>query len=255
MVNRNDYGWDRDERDDDEAGFQDVDMSSSRFGRRHDTRRRGYDQRSAGPNRWAMGRGSRGDWEHADDNYRQRGYTTDYDLGRRDYGWQRGPGYMSEQDRWRSGRGYGRAWEEGPGEAGYRGQSRRPGMGEWGQQGFRGDFGHGDERGYGQQEPASARYGWEERGPYAGRGPRGYQRSNERIAEEVNERLTQHGWLDASGLEVSVENGIVTLSGEVDDYRAKRMAEDAALDVSGVGDVRNEIRVRRQGGDTESQTR
>src|SRR5882672_12103971 len=35
-------------------------------------------------------------------------------------------------------------------------------------------------------------------GPYVGYGPRGYQRTDERIHEDVCERLTAHGALDAS---------------------------------------------------------
>jgi hypothetical protein len=83
----------------------------------------------------------------------------------------------------------------------------------------------------------------ERRGQHAGRGPKGYKRSDERIREDVNERLTDHPELDASEIEVSVEDGIVTLSGTVDDRRDKRLAEDIAESVSGVQDVTNNIRV------------
>jgi len=80
-------------------------------------------------------------------------------------------------------------------------------------------------------------------GPYFGRGPQGWQRSDERIREDVNEALTQHGWLDATGIQVSVNKGDVTLNGTVDSRYAKRMAEDALEDISGIMDVHNNLRV------------
>ncbi|MCZ7573654.1 MAG: BON domain-containing protein [Ardenticatenaceae bacterium] len=83
-------------------------------------------------------------------------------------------------------------------------------------------------------------------GPYAGRGPRGYQRSDERIREDVNERLTQHGQIDATEINVTVNNGEVTLEGTVDSRQAKRMAEDTAESVMGVRDVHNRLQVRQR---------
>jgi osmotically-inducible protein OsmY len=79
---------------------------------------------------------------------------------------------------------------------------------------------------------------------HRGRGPRGYVRSDERIREEVNERLTEDRYVDATEIEVSVEEGIVTLSGKVDNRAEKRLAEDCADDVSGVRDVNNLLRIR-----------
>ena len=78
---------------------------------------------------------------------------------------------------------------------------------------------------------------------YAGRGPRGYRRPDERIREDVCEALTHHPEIDASGLEVRVADGEVTLEGTVDDRRAKRLAEDIAERCSGVHDVHNHLRV------------
>ncbi len=83
-------------------------------------------------------------------------------------------------------------------------------------------------------------------GPHAGRGPKGYRRSDERIREDVCEALTRHGGVDASDIDVTVENGEVTLRGAVDDRQQKRMAEDAADDVPGVTDVHNELRIGRE---------
>lgn len=82
-------------------------------------------------------------------------------------------------------------------------------------------------------------------GPFTGMGPEGYQRADDRIEEDVCERLTQHGRLDASDIQVEVKNAEVTLKGEVDSRGAKRMAEDTAESVSGVKDVHNELKVRR----------
>jgi osmotically-inducible protein OsmY len=80
-------------------------------------------------------------------------------------------------------------------------------------------------------------------GPFVGQGPRGYQRSDERIKEDVCECLAQHGMIDARNIEVTVDHGEVTLRGSVDDRQMKRRAEDAVESVSGVRDVHNEIRV------------
>jgi osmotically-inducible protein OsmY len=81
------------------------------------------------------------------------------------------------------------------------------------------------------------------RGMYAGRGPPGYRRSDERIREDVNERLTDDCRVDASDVEVSGDNGVVTLTGRVGSRNEKWRAEDVAESVSGVTDVSNQLRV------------
>lgn len=83
-----------------------------------------------------------------------------------------------------------------------------------------------------------------ERGRFAGRGPKGWQRSDDRIREDINERLTDHPHIDASEIEVKVQNGEVTLTGMVDERHAKRLAEDIAESVSGVREVHNQLRVQ-----------
>ena len=116
---------------------------------------------------------------------------------------------------------------------------------EWDDRGFRGyprerererDFSGGT---YG------ATYGTESRPSYRGRGPKNYRRSDDRIREDVCERLTDDDHVDASGMEVSVQDCVVTLSGSVDDRDMKRRAEDIAESVHGVRDVQNQIRVAR----------
>jgi hypothetical protein len=78
---------------------------------------------------------------------------------------------------------------------------------------------------------------------HAGRGPKGYQRSDDRIKEDVNDRLTENDRLDASEMEVAVKSGEVTLKGTVPNRQSKRLAEDIAESVAGVHDVMNQLRV------------
>jgi hypothetical protein len=85
---------------------------------------------------------------------------------------------------------------------------------------------------------------WRVPGPHVGRGPKGYQRSEERIREEINDRLTAHGLVDATDVEVRIQGGEVTLTGFVDSRDAKRAAEDCAEDVHGVREVHNHLRIR-----------
>lgn len=81
-------------------------------------------------------------------------------------------------------------------------------------------------------------------GQFAGRGPKGWSRKDDRIMEDVCQRLTDDPDIDASDIEVKVEGGEVTLSGTVDSRMVKRMAEDVAERVSGVRDVHNQLRVK-----------
>src|SRR5256885_12324263 len=53
-----------------------------------------------------------------------------------------------------------------------------------------------------------------DRGPHHGKGPKAYKRSDERIHDEICERLTQHPLVDASLMDVAVEDGEVTMNGE-----------------------------------------
>jgi len=82
------------------------------------------------------------------------------------------------------------------------------------------------------------------RGRYSGRGPKGYSRSDDRIKEDVSERLEQHPDVDASDIEVIVKAGEVTLEGTVEDRRQKRMAEEAVESCQGVKDVHNHLKAK-----------
>lgn len=126
------------------------------------------------------------------------------------------------------------------------------------QYGSRQSYDRGTDYGYGQNydydydydfdRPVTYTYTeyWLIPGPFSGQGPQGYQKSDDRILDEVCDRLTRHGQLDASDMEVNVNNGEVTLTGTVNDRRAKRMAEDTVESVSGVKDVHNELKVRQR---------
>src|SRR5215210_8660905 len=96
-------------------------------------------------------------------------------------------------------------------------------------------YGAGDnEQESGQRVGEDEALGSSPSGGFRGQGPRGYERSNERIYEDVCEGLTEDDELDASNIEVEVESGIVTLRGTVADRQTKRRAEDIAERASGV---------------------
>src|SRR5690606_17469207 len=74
--------------------------------------------------------------------------------------------------------------------------------------------------------------------------PKGYTRSDDRISDDVHQRLTDDPWVDASDVEVRVDKGEVTLTGTVADRDEKRRAEQCIEDVSGVRHVQNNLRLR-----------
>jgi osmotically-inducible protein OsmY len=86
--------------------------------------------------------------------------------------------------------------------------------------------------------------GWQNRGRFAGKGPKGYQRSDDRIKEEISDRLEESGDIDASEITVMVDKGEATLEGTVPDRWMKRMAEDLVEDCSGVKQVHNRLRIK-----------
>lgn len=77
-----------------------------------------------------------------------------------------------------------------------------------------------------------------------GLGPKGYKRSDERISDDVHQKLADDAWLDASNINVSVSGGEVTLSGTVDSREAKHRAERIVEDLSGVSHVQNNLRIQ-----------
>jgi osmotically-inducible protein OsmY len=81
---------------------------------------------------------------------------------------------------------------------------------------------------------------------FSGRGPKNYKRSDQRIQEDICERLTSDPYVDASEIQVEVRNGEVTLEGTVEERHMKRRAEDCVEDVSGVSQVHNRLRIGSQ---------
>jgi len=93
-----------------------------------------------------------------------------------------------------------------------------------------------------------------QRGKFSGVGPMGYERSDERLHDEICDRLTEDGDIDASEIKVEVKNREVQLSGTVNDRTTKYNVEELVDDISGVKDIDNRIKVRKPGKDREYST-
>jgi hypothetical protein len=78
-------------------------------------------------------------------------------------------------------------------------------------------------------------------GAYWGVGPKGYLRSDLRIADDICEKMALRGDLDASSIEVSVRQGDVTLRGKVADRVSRRLAEAICESVLGVKKIHNDL--------------
>lgn len=152
----------------------------------------------------------------------ERRWRSSADERPEDYGEQQGPGW---------GRGYGYGFSD----AGtYRGERR----GGWSEDRSR-DWNAGASFGFGPEEDI------ERSGNYAGRGPKDYRRSDDRIREEICDIFTDDPRLDPSDVVVKVEAGEVTLMGSVGSRDQKRRAEELSERVRGVDDVNNQLRVMR----------
>lgn len=136
-----------------------------------------------------------------------------------------------------SGRGFGPG---NPGRAGgYGGDFRpHPGMGGGRVVLERGSF---DDDGAWSTGPVfgPARYGL---GPYHQR-LRSRRRPDDDVRKDVEEALFYDTWVDAEAITVQVQDGVVTLRGELPDYQEVRYATDDAWDVEGVRGVHCQLSV------------
>ncbi|WP_455287867.1 BON domain-containing protein [Cupriavidus necator] len=119
-----------------------------------------------------------------------------------------------------------------------------PGYGDWPDV-PRGEYSeYGEYGGYAPGERGVPSTRWEgQRRP----GPKNYRRDDDRVHDEVCNRLAREDELDVSEVSVRVQDGVVTLEGHVTDRDTKYEIEDIAEHVFGVQDVINHIRVQRYG--------
>ncbi|UOF00798.1 BON domain-containing protein [Bdellovibrio reynosensis] len=80
---------------------------------------------------------------------------------------------------------------------------------------------------------------------YAGRGPKNFKRTDERIREEICDKLTDDPHVDAHDIEVLVMEGYVTLNGTVPEKRMKRMTEELIEQIRDVKDIHNNIKIKK----------
>jgi osmotically-inducible protein OsmY len=79
---------------------------------------------------------------------------------------------------------------------------------------------------------------------HRGSGPANYTRSDQRILEDVCDTITHDRMVDGRQIQVTVQDGEVTLDGTVSSRQQKRRAEDLAEDLAGVKHVQNNLRVQ-----------
>jgi hypothetical protein len=87
---------------------------------------------------------------------------------------------------------------------------------------------------------------------HRGRGPKGYTRSDDRLKEDICERLTDDAHIDASEINVEVEKGVVRLSGQVSDRWMKYHVEDVIDRCAGVKDIDNRLSTQRRNNESGS---
>jgi osmotically-inducible protein OsmY len=263
------------------GGSRNNDDQRSFGGRDYDDDYRGNQDYQTG------GRQGSGSYGYGGEDYGRSGQG----YGGGSYGGQSGGGQgYGEGQQYGAGRSYGGATQGGGGQAygegrqysqGGGGQSsgasqsygggQQYGGGQYG--GQQGGSQYGGQQGYGQSGASGQNErlqrvsdGEAERGRFfgggmsrgtgehRGRGPKNYTRSDDRIREDVNDRLGDDSWLDASEIDVQVSSCEVTLTGTVNSREDKRRAEDVAEQVSGVKHVQNNLRIQSSASGAQSGT-
>lgn len=79
---------------------------------------------------------------------------------------------------------------------------------------------------------------------YRGMGPQNYKRPDERIRDDIYERLTDSHEIDARQISVDVSQGNVTLTGTVPERQMRYAAEDLVEGCMGVTNINNQLTVQ-----------
>ena len=159
------------------------------------------------------------------------------------------------------------------GQSGYGASRGGGGLHEYGTPGYEtagydSDLGYGGQsmsgRGYGSQYRAGSGTGYSSGGygsgsgyqlgthqgdtgyqrSYRGMGPQNYKRPDERIRDDVYERLTDSHEIDARHIMVDVNQGNVTLTGTVPERQMRYAAEDLVESCMGVSNINNQLKVQ-----------
>jgi osmotically-inducible protein OsmY len=200
----------------------------------------------------AQGYGSagqaRGSWLEDEGNEGRQGPMAYGEGGQRAMGYGSGEGRYGSMAYGQSTRGYGSQEAGRYGSQGFGSQS------EYSRGAFQGsNLGYGSNVGYrGQFDTgaSSGRYqsGLEGQRSYRGMGPQNYSRSDDRIRDDICERLTDDDRIDASQVTIDVNQCTVTLSGTVPERAMRYYAEDLVDDVLGVQSINNQLKVQQDTG-------
>jgi osmotically-inducible protein OsmY len=237
-----DRSFDAGQFDENSSGFEgDRSYSAGGYSEEFGHRREGYPGRDRDNHRFGEQHGQErfGGYYGRNQDYGSRDFdqSSHSGFGSRDQQYQRDPYRGEDFNRGRGGY-YGSFGEQGSAQrSGFTG-------GIYSSHGTQGTFGR--ESGYGRQgsnEP------WQsQQQSHRGRGPKGYERSDERLKEIICERLTDDPNIDASDITIEVNNKVVKLTGTVEDRRVKYLIEDVIEQAGGVRDIDNQLRVQQSGG-------
>jgi hypothetical protein len=137
------------------------------------------------------------------------------------------------------------SWFEPYGEGQQYGSQRGSGGGFGQRESGRLPFGQSGQMGQFGQYGQSGQYQSGQFGQHRGKGPKGYQRTDDRLKELICERLRDDPEIDPSEVTINVSGSRVTLDGSVDSRRTKHAIEDI-VEQFDVSDVQNNLRVTRQ---------
>jgi len=219
--------------------------------------------------------GSGREWGENTQGYGRQGAGTNRDFGGRDYG-ERDQSRVREEREYQqrtSGSGARTGYEASGWDDDFDSGAQRwnddqfhvgTGMGLGSPSGGRTGREHEFGQGYGSSSGYGSRGGWDlgtqqrdtggstNRQSFRGMGPANYKRSDERIRDDIYERLTDSHHIDARSIMVDVNEGNVTLSGTVSERRMRYAAEDLVERIGGVSNINNQLRVQSQ---SQEQTR
>lgn len=232
------------------AGDGDFGQGDYSGGRRGNSAQDRYGQSGYGLGGYGQGNYGQGNQEggYGRNEYRGGSYGGARDSGgSQDYAQSNRSGFDTQRGYGRSGERYGNYGRD-RGSSGTSQYSRS----NFNEYGYGGTGTYNEPYGEGQQYTSGGQYagqygsesGNEQWGQHRGKGPKGYQRSDERLKELISERLREDPHIDPSEVTVSVQGGKITLDGTVDSRQAKNAIEDIA-EQFGVEEVQNNLRVQK----------